>query len=360
MRDVYKRLADKLNQLPQGFPATDNGVELKILKKIFSPEDAEMALRLNPLPETAQSIAKRMEIPEEKMKEILDKMANKGQIGCRKMGHAQVYLFAAFIPGIYEYQLYRLDKELAELVEAYLPHVMKVLGGYQPGLARTIPVNKKIEPGIHLENYEDIQKLIESAKSFNLKACICQTERQLLGHPCRHTLERCLNISPEENAFDYLTLGGEIIDRQRAFEVLENSEREGLVHNAFLNTKVGHAAICNCCSCCCSALRSVKEFGGPLAVARSNFVALIDADRCSACGICMEEHCPMGAILVSKDGYRVESDTCIGCGVCSIACPEEAIGLIARPETQQDQPPDNVVDWMIKRAASRGIGWKMK
>ncbi len=46
MTDVYKRLAKKLDKLPQGFPATESGVELKILRKIFMPEDAAMALRL--------------------------------------------------------------------------------------------------------------------------------------------------------------------------------------------------------------------------------------------------------------------------------------------------------------------------
>ena len=40
---VYKRLAERLNALPQTFPPTENGIELKILEKIFLPEDAEMA-----------------------------------------------------------------------------------------------------------------------------------------------------------------------------------------------------------------------------------------------------------------------------------------------------------------------------
>lgn len=86
-----------------------------------------MALNLLPLPEAAELIAKWLEIPVEKMKAILDKKAYKGQIGCRKMGGEQVYLFAAFIPGIYDYQLYRLKKELADMFEEYFPHIMKVL-----------------------------------------------------------------------------------------------------------------------------------------------------------------------------------------------------------------------------------------
>ena len=41
--DVYKRLAEHLNHLPTGFPPTDSGVELRILKRLFTPEEAAIA-----------------------------------------------------------------------------------------------------------------------------------------------------------------------------------------------------------------------------------------------------------------------------------------------------------------------------
>ncbi len=52
MSDVYKLPANKLDRLPNGFPATDSGIELRILRKIFDPDAAEMALKLKPKPET--------------------------------------------------------------------------------------------------------------------------------------------------------------------------------------------------------------------------------------------------------------------------------------------------------------------
>ena len=39
---VYRKLAKVLDTLPNGFPATDSGVEVKRLKKVFSPEQAEV------------------------------------------------------------------------------------------------------------------------------------------------------------------------------------------------------------------------------------------------------------------------------------------------------------------------------
>ena len=60
MIDVYKRLAKRLDQLPHGYPATESGVELKILRKIFTPDEAEMTLKLKYSPETADAIAERL------------------------------------------------------------------------------------------------------------------------------------------------------------------------------------------------------------------------------------------------------------------------------------------------------------
>ena len=41
--DIYEQLTDALDKLPNGFPRTPSKVEIKILKKIFSPEEALLA-----------------------------------------------------------------------------------------------------------------------------------------------------------------------------------------------------------------------------------------------------------------------------------------------------------------------------
>ncbi|HMK44829.1 MAG TPA: 4Fe-4S dicluster domain-containing protein, partial [Dissulfurispiraceae bacterium] len=54
--------------------------------------------------------------------------------------------------------------------------------------------------------------------------------------------------------------------------------------------------------------------------------AHIVCERCSGCGICAAV-CPLGAIVVDKDGKRAEviSELCDGCGVCVAGCPAAAI-----------------------------------
>ena len=140
MTDVYKELARKLDALPQGYPDTESGIELRILRKIFSPEEAEMALKIKPIPETVETIAQRLGKPVPEMEAILDDMVGKGQIGSFKLFGQQAYMFFPFVIGVYEFQLERMDKELTEMFEEYAPLLLKEFGGYAPAAARVVPI----------------------------------------------------------------------------------------------------------------------------------------------------------------------------------------------------------------------------
>jgi hypothetical protein len=54
--DVYNNLRNYLHQHPLGFPETESGTALRILKKLFSEEEADLALNLTPKPVTAMTL----------------------------------------------------------------------------------------------------------------------------------------------------------------------------------------------------------------------------------------------------------------------------------------------------------------
>lgn len=358
MTDVYKRLAKKLDELPNGFPATESGVELKILKKIFTPEEAEMTLKMRPIPETVEVVAERLGKPVAEMQKILDNMVEKGQIGSFKMFGQQMYMLFPFVIGIYEFQLNRMDKEMTELFEEYAPSLVRTVGAFEPAAARVVPISTQIKADLHVHRYEDMRRMIAEAKSFELMECICKKERALEGHPCAYTTQICLAFSPEENAFEKYPKG-KSVSKDEALKVMEKAEEEGLVHCTY-NVEEGQVFVCNCCPCCCGILRGIKEFNAPHVLAKSNFVAVIDQDTCAACGVCADERCPMDAIVEEDGSYRVVAERCIGCGVCTPTCPTESITLVRKPESEQDQPPSNLMEWNLKRAQSRGIEIKIE
>ncbi len=108
--DVFERLARKLDSQPAGFPRAENGVELRILHTIFSPEDAALAIKLKPLPETAGAIARRLKRPVAEVRAALDGMADRGQIASFWLDGRHVYAFVPFVVGIYEFQLNRMTR----------------------------------------------------------------------------------------------------------------------------------------------------------------------------------------------------------------------------------------------------------
>jgi Pyruvate/2-oxoacid:ferredoxin oxidoreductase delta subunit len=354
MTDVYQRLAKKLDDLPNGFPPTESGIELKILQKIFEPEEAEMALKMRPMPETTEAISERLGIPVDEMQSILDNMVKKGQIGSANMKGNQVYMLFPFVFGIFEFQLNRMDKELSDMMEEYGPTFMKTLGGTKPEFMRVVPVSDQIKAEHQVSSYEDLKQMMEKAKSFQVMECICRKEQALQGHPCKHpSTEVCLGFASHENAFDRYPMG-RIISRDEAFDVLRKADEEGLVHQSY-NVKSGQMFVCNCCDCCCGVIRGLKKFGAPHLMAKSHFVAAIDQDACEQCGVCADERCPMDAIEQrDDDSYHVIYERCIGCGVCTTTCPTEAIQLQRKPESEREEPAENLVDWYFKKAASRG------
>ena len=90
-QEIYSRLAKHLDNLPGGFPPTESGVELRILKRLFTPEEAELAVYLTLIPEETQVIAGRAGSPPDETARRLEETAKKGLILRRHGGKPQVH-----------------------------------------------------------------------------------------------------------------------------------------------------------------------------------------------------------------------------------------------------------------------------
>jgi NAD-dependent dihydropyrimidine dehydrogenase PreA subunit len=351
---AYRKLAEVLDTLPNGYPATEDGIEITILKKIFDPAEAELFCELKLSFETLEQIAERTGRPVEELSPMLATMHEKGQIFGVDMGSVRIYKMLPWVFGIYEMQLPRLDQEMAELCERYFETFAPQFFEKKPQLMQVIPIESEIRGEQEALPYERVSNIIENSESFMYFDCICKKEKALLGNPCDRPVQVCTAYAPIPGIFDNHPYGTQMT-REEAYELLKKTEEAGLVHLTW-NVQSGHYFICNCCGCCCGVLRSINEMGiEPSQVINSNYYARIDPDLCSACGICADERCQVHAIEAGDDAYEVVREKCIGCGLCVTTCPEEAITLVRKPESEIETPPRDEMEWFDVRARMRGV-----
>jgi electron transport complex protein RnfB len=351
--EAYRTLAQRLDALPNGFPATESGAELRLLAKLFTPEEAALAARMRLTREPAEAIAARIGANTEATYHTLKKMARKGLIRIKRGKGAMLFGLMPFAVGFYEEQLPRMDEELARLVE----HYFRESGGAglardTPALHRVIPVEESIPFELEIFPHERASELLESAKSWGVRDCICRVQKRLIGEGCDHPVENCLVFAPVEGAFDHSQVD-RAISKEEALRILREAEEAGLVHSTG-NYVERHYYICNCCTCSCGILRGVAELGVPTAIAKADFRAVVDAEVCIACGDCVER-CQFGALSVPDEMCAVDEVRCVGCGVCATVCPTDALHLERRPEGELTAPPADVGEWGRQRAEARGI-----
>ncbi len=347
--DVYTRLRAFLDAMPGGFPASDTGVEIKILKKLFAPDEAELTMKLKEEPEEVSDIASRIGMEQAALGEKLEEMAQKGLIFRVREGEKPLYQAFQFLIGIYEFQLKNLDVEFSRLFEEYLPYYGMGMANVKTGQMRRIPLRSVVEVTRDVAPYNDVRELIKDKDFISVQQCICRKEQGLLGNECSYPQEVCLGFG--DFARYYVDNGmGRRIDLDETLKILDLAEEAGLVLSP--NNAQSIDAICCCCSCCCPGLRFAKMVDRPADMVQTYYVSKIDPELCTACEVCMER-CPMDAIKLDGDFSEIIDGRCIGCGVCIPTCPEEAISLTAKPG--MEAPPVDFDETFQRMKAERGL-----
>jgi len=347
--DVYVELRKFLHGMPGGYPATESGVELEILKKIFTPERARLTMQLTPIPESAAAFASRTEIGEEEALKGLEDLAREGLIFRVRRGDSTTYAAVSFVVGIYEFQLNKIDRELAELFEQYIPALIGQVESTRTKPMRVIPVDSAVDATTAVASYDRVRELVKDKELISVAPCICQKEQGLLGNSCRGAAERCIQF--DTSAQYYIDNGlARKIDLDELMQILKRGEEDGLVLCPTNSQDI--PGMCMCCNCCCPLLRSLGSFERPIDHVQTTFQAEIDADLCNGCGLC-EDRCQVKALVEGEATYEVDEVRCIGCGLCLSECPMEAISLTELPEVAP--VPGSIVELGINIMKERGL-----
>lgn len=341
---VYRTLQQHLHRQPVGFPATRSGAEIKILKHIFTPEEAEIAAHLSYRPEPLQTIFDRVGHrvgSAGELEAILERIAKKGGIEFKRKSGRKYYACAPLVVGMYELQLDRLTPEFIRDFNEYISDKrfgIEFLSTELPQM-RTIPVSRSIRPRLQVNTFDEAAALLQTAAApVAVLECICRKTRTLGGRSCRLTRRRETCLAMGDVAAMVLENGkGRRIDRQTALAIVEENQKDGLVLQPS-NTQNADF-ICSCCGCCCGMLGFHKSLPRPLDFWASNYYAVADNRACIGCGTC-EERCQVGAVTVDPNNRRVAIDLnrCLGCGLCVPECPAAALSLAKKP-IEQEPPP---------------------
>lgn len=328
--DVYQQLADMIDEEDvvgiQKTPAV-----LKVLSLQFTPEEARLALQVHLAGAKLDEIAERSGIKKEKLKKLLNTMADKGTMFIEPGKEDPTYkVVGASAPGLTETGLWgnikypftvELGKALHQVLKEWSEEKLCKLGfPFTPVWAGTLALPDDVQPS------ENLAEVIRDAGHWSVSTCPCRLSHWLVdpGNHCEHILETCIHTGDlsrwavEHGMARELSYDGVV-------ELLRECNRDGLVHTLDINS-----VICNCCDDCCAIFHGHK-LGAPTFIP-SPFMAQVDEETCNACKTCAER-CPVGAIEVD-DFSSVNQDICLGCGVCVPTCKTKSMRLVRRPAVE--------------------------
>ncbi|MEJ2718728.1 MAG: 4Fe-4S binding protein [Deltaproteobacteria bacterium] len=348
--DAYEKLREVLHKNPIGAPKSDAFDE--ILRVLFTPEEAHLALGMAFVPRNVRRIATAAGVSEERAAELCESMAEKGIVFSREQNGELGYALVPTMPGLFEFPFMTggggpQHGRLAELWGQYHHEAFgHEFGGSDTPVIRVIPIEQTVDARSEVLPYEIVSKMFDSVETFGLAHCACR----VTVAACDRPRETCLMF---DNTARFLIDRGfaREITKEEAEQTLREAEEAGLVHTCN-NSQDRLTVICNCCPCCCAVLRGLTELQNPNAFARSRWHASVDPASCTGCGTCRDERCPVAAVALIDEIATVHEAQCIGCGLCVSTCPEQAISMV--PRKQPSTPPATVTEMGMRVLTEKG------
>ncbi len=358
--EVYRTLAERLNRNPVGAPLNDT--LMKILHRLYTEREAMVGSQFSLMPMTLEQIVGITGIEAEKLKAILDGMADKGLVLDIPRKEVFYYMLAPMVVGFFEYTFMRVRtdidmRELAGLFEQYFGsgQVREEFSGAATKMMRTLVYESLVPLAVQTETltYERASEIIRQSGGGAISMCACRHKAEHLGKSCGAPMDVCTSLGKAAGWIVHRGLGrAATVDE--LLRVLDQTESLGLVHLCD-NVLSKPTYICHCCGCCCMILRGINEHG-KFATHPSDFIPTLDSETCTGCGICADR-CHIRAIFMHDPGNGTEvpaikEEICIGCGVCASACPSDSLTMSRR--ASRYVPPEDMREKMLRIAREKG------
>jgi ferredoxin len=367
-RSGYAALVDRLNRFPQGAPPADS--LYSILKLLFSEREASLVAQLPVLPSTAAKAARIWHMEEDEARRVLDELASRAILLDAQPRQGPVtYVLPPPMAGFFEFSLMRVrtdldQKMLGELFYQYMnveeEFIRALFAPTGTPLGRVFVQEPALPPELSLEvlDYERASEAVLSASQRAVGVCYCRHKMQHAGQACSAPMEICLTLNGVADALVRHEFA-RAVDVSEGLDLLQQAYENNLVQCGE-NVRQRVSFICNCCGCCCEALVAARRFAFLTPVSTTNYLPVVDVEKCSGCGKCMDA-CPVEAmsLVTARDPNHprrrkahVLEETCLGCGVCVRTCSKEAITLT--PRARRVITPVNSAHRVVSMAIERG------
>ena len=337
-QDVYRQLLEVMQKRGGRYAGMNIPEFYTMVEELFTPEEAEINNDMPRGPFTAEMMSEILKREKAETERILESMANKGLCMAFSNERIQYYMSSRFIPGILEAQFMRgtsteRDKYLARLIHDYESAVDAVspLDKTVYPVTRVITVDRTIAPENTIHTHDQVQAYIDQNEYITVAACYCRHAAALRDEDTHGMpIDVCMQFGPGAQ-FAAERLGGKVLTKEEAREVIKRSEKAGLIHLS-QNMAEGIGFICNCDRWHCQDIKSALSMKKPGVNFNSGFDPVFDPDRCIACEICLDR-CPPEALSLGEDDVPVVNfDRCFGCAVCATGCEDEAISMVNKPD----------------------------
>ncbi|MBI9067114.1 MAG: FAD-dependent oxidoreductase [Salinivirgaceae bacterium] len=303
-------LANKISRVKRGSKneITPDRPEYKILEPVVSNEMAEVGLCLElRIHKSAAEVAALCGKSEEESEKLLWELAVAGACFVNEIDGLNKYWIELWVPGHMEMIVNNKENiqkypELGRAFDEYGKLRGPMAAGNIPvgaGPMRVIPIERSIDGETRIASYEEVSKYLNDSDIFSVSDCACRASREAMDEGCGHLKEdMCIQLG--HAAEYYIRTGrGREISREEAIEIIKKAEDNGLMHSIPNTDGPGKThAICNCCGCGCFSMRLSNLWTNPDMV-RSNYVSEVDAEKCVACGECVE-NCPSNALKLGQ------------------------------------------------------------